>query len=60
MKSDLSIKITFTEKERWLYDIVCSHSSKSGYIKDILKEHENKPNKQNSFVPNDFSGILGE
>ena len=57
----LSVKVTFTEKERWLYDVVCSHSSKSGYIKDVLKEHEQAKEKQQAvgFCNDDFSGILG-
>lgn len=37
------INLTFTEEEAWMYDYICSKSSKVGWIKDklapeILKE----------------------
>lgn len=33
------LMLTFTEEEKWLYDIIKSKSCKGGFIKDILKEH---------------------
>lgn len=33
----MKIIITFKEKEKPIYDEICKHSSKTGFIKDILK-----------------------
>jgi hypothetical protein len=58
-EENMAVRVTFTEKERWLYEIVCSHSCKSGFIKDVLKEHlENQKPAPQSANFNDFSGIL--
>ena len=38
-KRALDILITFKSDERWLYDEICSHSSKGGWVKDVLKAY---------------------
>ena len=35
-KKILSVTVPFKESEKWMYDIISTHSSKSAYIKDIL------------------------
>jgi hypothetical protein len=34
----MSMLLSFKENEKWLYDEICKHSNKSGFIKDILAE----------------------
>lgn len=34
----MSVTVPFKQDEKWLYDIIASHSSKSAFIKDTLKE----------------------
>lgn len=38
-KRSLNVLITFKQDERWLYDEICRHSSKGGWVKDVLKEY---------------------
>lgn len=33
----MSVTVPFKQDEKWLYDIISSHSSKSAFIKDVLK-----------------------
>lgn len=50
-KRGLNILITFKQDERWLYDEICQHSSKGGWIKDVLKDYL----KSNQTDPSDNS-----
>jgi hypothetical protein len=43
LKRPKSITLTFKGEEDWLYDEICKHSSRVGFIKDILKKHIPKP-----------------
>ena len=66
IKDKMKIPISFKEDERWLYEELKSHSSRSGYIKDILKNHiknekqineKQDPNTQKSKPSNVLKGI---
>lgn len=37
--ADLKVLVTFRQNEKDLYDLICQRSSKSGFIKDILKAY---------------------
>lgn len=60
----MKVVITFKESERWLYNDIVSHSSQSGYVKDILKKNCKGPGEphQQQLIPaiSDFSGIVGD
>lgn len=60
-KKGLNVVITFKSDERWLYDIICSHSSKGGWVKDILKEYLNQDHNatDRSESPLSIDSILG-
>jgi hypothetical protein len=48
--ANISMLLSFKENEKWLYDEICKHSNKSGFIKDILilyfKKEEVKTTKK--------------
>lgn len=39
MSKQMAVNVTFKDSEKWIYDEVMKHSSKGGFIKDILAEH---------------------
>lgn len=43
------IRLTFNEKELDLYDFLCKKSSKTAYVKDLLRLHMNI---ENSYMAN--------
>lgn len=47
MSKQMAVNVTFKDSEKWIYDEVMKHSSKGGFIKDILAEHlrDNKNEK---------------
>lgn len=57
------ILITFKEDEDWLFDEICRHSSKGGWVKDILKEYLDGNDVKKEIEPSNsnggFFGLLG-
>ena len=51
------IPLTFKEDERWLYEEICKHSSKGGFIKDILKQYL-QPEKKKEESKSSLDDIL--
>jgi len=51
----MSLNISFRPDEEWLYNEICKHSSKGGWIKDVLKQHlaneSSKKEKQEESSP---------
>lgn len=39
MSRQMAVNVTFKDSEKWIYDEVMKHSSKGGFIKDVLAEH---------------------
>ena len=39
MSKQMAVNVTFKDSEKWIYDEVVRHSSKGGFIKDVLAEH---------------------
>ena len=39
MSKQMAVNVTFKDSEKWIYDEVMKHSSKGGFIKDVLAEH---------------------
>ena len=39
MSKQMAVNVTFKDSEKWIYDEIMKHSSKGGFIKDILAEH---------------------
>lgn len=56
MSKVLSVTVPFKENEKWMYDIIATHSSKSAFIKDILAE-KLKEDKTNIPKTNDVLTI---
>ena len=59
----MQITLTFKDDEKWLYEEICTHSSKVGYIKDILKDNiknpSNNKNRENQMPKGlDLENIL--
>ena len=42
----MMLTLTFKDSEKWIYDEICSHSSKGGFIKDVLAEYIKNMNSQ--------------
>lgn len=67
MVKNLSITVTFKSEEQWIYDEICSHSSKAGYIKDAViayiknesKKTTNASNTVESKESTVFPNLLG-
>lgn len=38
-KTTMSMNLTFKKEEEWLWKRLCQKSSKSAFVKDVLKEH---------------------
>ena len=53
-KKILSVTVPFKESEKWMYDIISTHSSKSAYIKDILAEALKSERKNEEDTKMDF------
>lgn len=58
MSKVLSVTVPFKENEKWMYDIIATHSSKSAFIKDILAE-KLKEDKTNIPKTNDILTTIG-
>jgi hypothetical protein len=43
-KQTVQIIVSFKKEEEWLYKIICKHSGKSTFIKDILQKYYNDDN----------------
>ena len=56
--SDKYVMLTFKQDELWLYEDICSHTSKSAYIKDILKQHIKKPQSFSSQANEEHSNKM--
>lgn len=39
MAKQMMLTLTFKDNEKWIYDEICKHSSKGGWVKDILADH---------------------
>jgi hypothetical protein len=48
------IYLTFKREEEIIYDWICSHSNKGGYIKDLVKADMEKQKKSNQKVMKGF------
>jgi hypothetical protein len=46
----MMLTLTFKESERYIYDEICNHSAKGGWVKDVLAEYiknnNNTPTKK--------------
>ena len=38
-KKQMMLTLSFKEDERWLFEEICKHSSKGGWIKDVLTDY---------------------
>lgn len=39
MAKQMMLTLTFKDSEKWIYEEICKHSAKGGWVKDILAEH---------------------
>ena len=39
MGKQMMLTLTFKENERYIYDEICRHSGKGGWVKDVLADH---------------------
>ena len=39
MAKQMMLTLTFKESEKWIYEEICKHSAKGGWVKDILADH---------------------
>ena len=54
MAKQMMLTLTFKESERWVYEEICKHSAKGGWVKDILKEYirnQKNPSQQKQESP---------
>jgi hypothetical protein len=38
-KKQTTVTLSFKDDELWVYEEICKHSSKGGWVKDVLKEY---------------------
>lgn len=62
MAKQMMLTLTFKDSEKWIYDEICKHSSKGGWVKDILAEHiknsNNPPEPKKEDVSVDVANFL--
>lgn len=51
MSKQMAVNVTFKDSERWIYDEVMKHSSKGGFIKDVLAEYLRNTKKESVEKP---------
>lgn len=54
MKKAINLTFKNNKEEQELYDWICSHSNKSGFIKDILSQHKQKEESKSKKVMKGF------
>lgn len=57
MSKQMAVNVTFKDSEKWIYDEVMKHSSKGGFIKDVLAEHLRNTKRESVEKPQE--GVQG-
>lgn len=64
MAKQMMLTLTFKDSEKWIYEEICKHSAKGGWVKDILadyirnQENPSQPKKESQKQEIDVANFL--